>query len=112
MSLRQSARNLAIALLPAPAIEKIKELRKVYRRKRWETAVKADPEARFTQADLVAQLRELGVERGRDLILHAAMSKTGFVEGGADTFIAALREVLGPDATLLMPAYPLKKSAL
>ena len=108
MSVTQSLRNIAIAVLPAPAIEQIKGIRKRYRRRQWEKKVRNDPQARITGAELVAQLRDLGVERGRDLILHSSMRKVGFIEGGAEVFIAALQEAIGPQATLLMPAYPLK----
>lgn len=108
MSVKQQVRDLAITVLPRSAIEALKSARKVWRRRQWEKNVRDAPEARFAQADLVAHLRELGVERGRDLILHSSMREVGFIEGGAETFIAVLREVLGPDATLLMPAYPMK----
>ena len=112
MSVRQTVRNLLIAVLPTVAIEKIKELRKTARRKQWERTVRDDPDAHIDQARLEQFLRDLGVERGRDLILHSSMRKMGHVEGGADTLIAALQNVLGPDATLLMPTYPLTKGAV
>lgn len=112
MSLRQTVRNLLIAALPTPAIEAIKDARKTLRRKQWERTVAQDPEARIGQAALEAYLRDLGVARGRDLILHSSLRKVGVVDGGGPTFIAALQAVLGPDATLLMPAYPLKKGAV
>ncbi|MBL4847125.1 MAG: AAC(3) family N-acetyltransferase [Planctomycetes bacterium] len=40
------------------------------------------------------------------------MSKLGFVEGGPRAVIDALCEVVGPNATLLMPAYPMKSTML
>lgn len=42
----------------------------------------ADPDARQTGEDLLLALQQLGLERGRDLIVHSALSKLGFVEGG------------------------------
>ncbi len=112
MSLRQTVRNLLIAVLPTVAIEQIKAARKTIRRKQWERTVANDPDARIGQDRLEAFLVDLGVQRGTDLILHCSMRKIGHVEGGADTLIAALRAVLGPDATLLMPTYPLTKGAV
>jgi aminoglycoside 3-N-acetyltransferase len=38
--------------------------------------------------------------------VHSSLSGLGFVAGGAESVIAALREVLGPEGTLAMPAYP------
>jgi aminoglycoside 3-N-acetyltransferase len=112
MSLRQTVRNLLIAVLPTVAIEQIKQARKVMRRKQWERTVQNDPDAHIDQARLERFLIDLGVEPGRDLILHSSLRKVGHVEGGAPTLIAALQNVLGPDATLLMPTYPLAKGAV
>jgi len=112
MSLRQTVRNVLIAILPTAAIEQIKTVRKTVRRKQWERTVRDDPDAHIHQARLEQFLVDLGVERGRDLILHSSMRKIGHVDGGADTLIAAVRAVLGPDATLLMPTYPLTKGAV
>jgi aminoglycoside 3-N-acetyltransferase len=53
---------------------------------------------------LVADLRALGVPAGRPLLVHASLSHIGHVKGGADTVIAALLEVLGPDGTLVTGA--------
>ena len=53
---------------------------------------------------LVAQLRALGVRPGGVLIVHTAFSRVGPVEGGPAGLIEALREVLGPDGTLVMPS--------
>jgi aminoglycoside 3-N-acetyltransferase len=61
----------------------------------------------LTQAELEADLRNLGIKAGRDLLIHSSMSKIGVVDGGAQTVIEALRSVAGPDATLVMPAYPM-----
>ncbi len=60
-----------------------------------------------TQAQLEQDLRALGVEFGRDLLVHSALSKIGPVEGGAEAVIRALLASIGPEATLVMPAYPM-----
>src|SRR5688572_15383316 len=54
--------------------------------------------------ELTRQLHDLGVERGGVLLVHTAFSKLGPVEGGPAGLIAALREALGPDGTLVMPS--------
>ena len=43
-----------------------------------------------TQADIVAGLAALGAAPTVRLMIHAALSKFGQVEGGADAVIAAL----------------------
>jgi aminoglycoside 3-N-acetyltransferase len=58
----------------------------------------------LTKEDIKQGLRELGVEGGMTLMVHSSLSALGRVEGGADTVIDALEEVVGPLGTLLMPA--------
>lgn len=53
---------------------------------------------------IVRQLRELGVRPGGVLVVHTAFSKVGPVAGGPAGLIAALREALGPNGTLVMPS--------
>jgi aminoglycoside 3-N-acetyltransferase len=112
MNVQQWLKNLALELLSPAAIQSYKNLRKKLRRKQWEKRVKDNPEIHFVKSDLVEHLKSLGVHSGRDLIVHSAMSKIGFVEGGPDAVIDAILEVLGPEATLLMPVYPMNKSTI
>lgn len=49
-------------------------------------------------------LRDAGVEPGDVLLVHTAFSKVAPVDGGPAGLIAALREALGPDGTLVMPS--------
>ena len=56
------------------------------------------------QPDIEAGLRQAGVEAGSVALVHSSLSSMGRVEGGAPTVIAALRAVLGPQGTLVMPA--------
>ena len=58
-----------------------------------------------TQAALADDLRALGLEPGATVIVHCAMSKLGWVVGGAPAVIATLTDVLGPAGTLVMPTH-------
>jgi aminoglycoside N3'-acetyltransferase len=58
----------------------------------------------LSRDDLVAQLRALGVDRRGVLIVHAAFSKVGPIDDGPRGLIDALRTVLWPDGTLVMPS--------
>ncbi len=61
---------------------------------------------------LCRDLRALGVCPGDVLIVHSSLSSMGHVEGGAGTVIAALREVLGKEGTLLFPALSFRTSCV
>ncbi len=59
-------------------------------------------EAQFiTRADLTADLARLGVQSGDIVMVHAACNAVGPVLGGPDAIIAALREAVGPEGTLM-----------
>jgi len=50
-------------------------------------------------------LRDLRIREGDALIVHASLRAVGKVEGGADTVIDALLEVVGPEGTILTPTF-------
>jgi len=59
----------------------------------------------LTKAEIVAGLRQVGLKEGDVTLVHSAMRTFGYVEGGADTVVDALLEVLGPGGTLVVPAF-------
>ena len=61
------------------------------------------PVGPVTVASLVADLRNLGVGSGSVVLVHASLSALGRVVGDAQAVVAALRIVLGPNGTLVMP---------
>lgn len=63
------------------------------------------PRREFGRAELVAQLRALGVAEGGVLLVHASFRAVRPVEGGPAGLIAALREALGARGTLVMPSW-------
>ena len=105
-------KNILKRKLPVWALERLRDTRKWQLRKRWEKSVKNVDDAQIGRAEIGAQLTALGVKRGTDLILHSALSTIGYVNGGPEAVIGALLDVLGPEANLLMPAYPMKSSML
>ena len=48
---------------------------------------------------------DLGIRAGMKLMVHASLKSFGYVEGGADTVIDALMELLTPEGTLMMPSF-------
>ena len=57
-----------------------------------------------TVASLAADFADLGVQPGRIVMVHSSLSRVGWTQGGPVTVIEALRQVLGPSGTLVMPA--------
>jgi aminoglycoside 3-N-acetyltransferase len=54
-------------------------------------------------ARLVDDLRRLGLCSGATILVHSSLSRIGFVDGGAETVIRALLDVVAPDGTILFP---------
>jgi aminoglycoside 3-N-acetyltransferase-4 len=61
--------------------------------------------AEVSRAEVVDQLRELGVEDGGVLLVHTSFRATRPVERGPIGLIEALRDALGPKGTLVMPSW-------
>jgi aminoglycoside 3-N-acetyltransferase len=55
-----------------------------------------------TKSRLVEDFTDLGVRPGGVLMLHASVKAVGWVVGGPDVILHALREALSPDGTLMM----------
>ena len=58
-----------------------------------------------TSSDLIAGFREVGLKPGDVVLTHSAMRTFGQIDGGADTVIDALLEVIGSRGTLVVPTF-------
>ncbi|MCB0093952.1 MAG: AAC(3) family N-acetyltransferase, partial [Caldilineaceae bacterium] len=52
---------------------------------------------------LINDLQQLGVQSGSVLVVHTSLRNVGWVSDGPAAVIEALRSVLGPAGTLVMP---------
>src|SRR4028118_1605020 len=59
----------------------------------------------LTRAEVAEQPQALGVERGGVLLVHTSFRAVRPVEGGPLGLIAALRDAIGPEGTLVMPSW-------
>ena len=53
--------------------------------------------------DIKNALKEAGVTRGQNIMVHTSLSALGFVCGGAQTMVEALTEAVGEEGTIMMP---------
>ena len=59
----------------------------------------------LTISSLKTAFKQLGVEPGMTILLHSSLSSLGWVCGGAVAVILDIEEILGEQATLVMPTF-------
>ncbi len=63
----------------------------------------------ITKQNIIKGLLDLGLKSGDEIEVHSSLSSFGYVEGGAETVISALKEVVGENGSIFMPALRLSK---
>ena len=56
----------------------------------------------LTKNEIIRALGKFGIEKDSILLVHSSLKALGYIEGGADTVIDALKEII-PEGTLVMP---------
>lgn len=57
----------------------------------------------LSRTALTRQLAALGLCPGRDVIVHSSLRRLGRIDGGAEAVLDAIRDVVGPGATIVVP---------
>lgn len=57
----------------------------------------------ITKIDLIEKFKEIGLNKGDNVIVHASLSSLGYVIGGVETLYLALDTVLGLEGTIVVP---------
>ncbi len=86
--------------LPAPVRELLRRLRRSARRQRIESG------QHHSRAELAQQFATLGIAAGDTVLVHSALSKIGYVDGGPQTVIDALFDAVGTQGTVAFPTFP------
>lgn len=63
----------------------------------------------INKRDIIDGLVDLGLKSDDEIEVHSSLSSFGYVEDGADTVISALKEVVGENGSIFMPALRLSK---
>ena len=58
-----------------------------------------------TRTSLAQDFARLGLDKGQTVIWHSSLSSLGWVIGGANAVILAMRDVLGTEGTLMIPTH-------
>lgn len=58
----------------------------------------------YSKHDLMKDFEELGLKKKNTVLIHSSLKSIGLVEGGANTVIDALLDVIGEQGTLMVPA--------
>ena len=66
----------------------------------------------LTNDDLKQSLLNAGIQPDDHLMVHASLSKMGFIEGGAETVVKVLKETVGEEGMILMPTSPIARLQL
>ncbi len=59
----------------------------------------------LTKSLAVESLRNAGIRKGDTILVHSALRPFGMIEGGKDTIVQALADAVGPEGTLIAPAF-------
>lgn len=58
----------------------------------------------LNKQDLINGFCKAGINKGDEIEVHSSLSSFGFVDGGAETVISALKETVGDNGSIFMPA--------
>jgi len=96
--------NFVLKYSPNFLIHWAKQLKKKYLRKQLQEQKKN--KSGISKAKLIEDFKKIGIKNGDSVLVHSSLSKIGFVDGGAETIINALFEIIGDRGTLLFPSFP------
>ncbi len=66
----------------------------------------------LTEEKITNDLKNCGISEGDTVLIHASMSRIGFLENGPTTFVNALLKLVGENGNILMPTSPNAKLQL
>lgn len=92
--------NGLLGYVPTPLRKLLRGLRRNARRQRLESG------RHYSRVELATQFAGLGIATGDTVLVHSALSKIGYVDGGPQVVIDALFDAVGAGGTLVFPTFP------
>lgn len=94
--------------------EFVKERYREWQRKKRSSELKKQAHSGqgMSRYQLIQALNHAGIQSGDHLMVHASLSKIGYIEGGAETVVDALKETVGSSGIILMPTSPIARLQL
>lgn len=97
-------RDLIRSITPSWLLDRYRKYKKAETRRR--IAEQKSKKQGWTKEKLKKQLQSMGVKPGDTLLVHSALSKMGYVDGGPAAVVDALLETVGDEGHVLMPNSP------
>jgi aminoglycoside 3-N-acetyltransferase len=102
--LRKRAKSAFVTYAPRGLTSRVRRAKRSLTHARYELEQKRNP-VLVNRDVLVDGFCRAGLREGDSVFIQSAMSRFGRIDGGPPTVLAALEEVLGPDATIAMPSF-------
>ena len=106
MSAGQRLRGVVRRSVPRSARPLLRRARRRTRRVAYRIAQRRDPVS-VGRGELVDAFGAAGLREGDGVYLQSAMSPFGRIEGGPATVVEALRDAVGEEGLIAMPAFPI-----
>lgn len=97
-------RDLIRSITPQWLLDSYRQYKKKQTRKRI-ASQEANNEG-WSKNELIDQLKKAEIDKGDTVLVHSALSKMGFIEGGPKTVVDALLATVGDSGHVLMPNSP------
>ena len=101
--MKRRFKHIIFRFAPKPVIDSLKRIKKKYRNQR---LAKQAQKGGVSKDDMLTQLKTIGINEGDVVLVHSALSKIGYVSGGAQSVVEALLEAVGETGHVLMPNSP------
>ena len=109
--IRNLLKIFIINILSKRYVDYLRLQKKKWRHVKYRLRQKVHP-VNISQDALVMEFKKVGLCNGDKIYFFSAMSKFGYIEGGAKSVIAAMEEVVGSDGLIAMPAFPIVGSGI